>query len=214
VSWQYSGRRITMTEEKVKKMKFSSVITALLCMLIGVVMIVYPGKSLNVICQAFGVVLILGGIICIIFFLQDVHAFPNVMMLIGGVVFAAIGIWIFTKPEGIETIIPFIAGIIIVINGIFNCVQTVELGKAKFGRWWVALILSILTVGLGVLLIVNPFGAVNTIARIIGAFMVYDAVSDLWIIIDISRAYKNIKQEAEALDVNATVEETENKKQG
>ncbi len=200
-----------MTEEKIKKMKFSSVTTALLCLLIGIVMIIYPGRSLDVICQVFGVVLIGGGVMCIIFFLQDVHALTNVMMLTGGIIFAAIGIWIFTKPRGIETIIPFIAGIVIVIDGIFNCIQTADLGRAKFSRWWVAMILSILTIGLGILLIINPFGAVSAIARIIGAFMVYDAVSDLWIIIDVSRAYRNIKQEVTAVDVEATVEETENK---
>ena len=199
--------------EKLKKMRNNNIVSALLCLVIGIVMIVFPGRSLDVICQVFGVVLIIGGAACIVFFLQDVHALPNVMMLIGGVIFIAVGIWIFTKPEGLQTLIPFIAGIVIVINGIFNCAQTVELGRARYGRWWVALILAILTIVLGVLLIINPFGAALTIARIIGIFMIYDAVSDIWIMICISKACKNIKQEVEAVDAAATVEGTENKEQ-
>ena len=203
-----------MTEEKVKKMRMSSIITALLCMFIGIVMIVFPGKSLDVICQVFGIVLIAGGAACVFFFLQDVHALPNVMTLIGGVVFIAIGIWIFTRPSGLATVIPFIAGIVIVINGIFNCAQTMELGRAKYNRWWVSLILSLLTIGLGIVLIINPFGTASAIARIIGIFMVYDAASDLWIIMDVNKAYKNARREAAALDVSATVENTERTESG
>ena len=202
-----------MTDGKIKKMKTSSIIAALLCMVIGIVMIIYPGRSLDVICQAFGAVLIVGGMVCIIFFLKDVHSIANVITLIGGVIFAAVGIWIFTKPQGLQAIIPFIAGIIIVINGIFNCAQTVELGKAKFGKWWVSLILSALTIVLGVLLVINPFGAAQAIARIIGVFMVYDAFSDLWIIADLNKAYKDIKQEAEALDTTADVKDAADKEQ-
>ena len=199
--------------KKAKKMKISNIISALLCMVIGIVMIIYPGKSLDIICQVFGVVLIIGGAASLVFFLQDIHAIPNVMMLIGGVIFIVIGIWIFTKPEGIKKLIPFIAGIVIVISGIFNCAQTVELGKAKYSGWWVALILSVLTIILGIILIINPFGTAHAIARIIGAFLIYDAVSNLWIIVCISRAFKKIKQEAEALNTTATVEETTNTEQ-
>ena len=56
--------------KKAKKMKISNIISALLCMVIGIVMIIYPGKSLDIICQVFGVVLIIGGAASLVFFLQ------------------------------------------------------------------------------------------------------------------------------------------------
>ena len=58
-----------------------------------------------------------------------------------------------------------------------------------------------LTVGFGVLLICRPFAAVDTVVMLIGFFLIYDGLSNVWIV---SRIYKNakmMKQEMEAVDV-------------
>ena len=67
----------------------------------------------------------------------------------------------------------------------------------------VALILGLLTVGLGILLICKPFAALDTAVRLIGAFLIYDGLSDIWIASRVYRTVKAMKQEAEALDVES-----------
>ena len=57
------------------------------------------------------------------------------------------------------------------------------------------------TVGLGVLLIFNPFEAVNTVIMLIGIFLIYDGISDLWIISRVSKTAREIRETVEALDV-------------
>lgn len=69
------------------------------------------------------------------------------------------------------------------------------------------MLLGGVTVGLGVLLVCNPFEAVNTAIMLIGIFLVYDGISDLWIISRVSKTARNIRQTMEALDVEVEIEE-------
>ena len=78
-----------------------------------------------------------------------------------------------------------------------------SLCKEQYDKWWVALILGLVTVGFGALLIFKPFAALDTVVTLIGFFLIYDGVSDLWIVSRISRTAKVLWQEAEALDVEA-----------
>lgn len=63
------------------------------------------------------------------------------------------------------------------------------------------MILGLVTVGFGALLIFRPFAALDTAVTPLGIFLVYDGVSDLWIVSRISRTARALRQEAEAVDV-------------
>ncbi len=56
------------------------------------------------------------------------------------------------------------------------------LKKGGYPRWWTALSLGPLTGLLGVLLIVNPFQAVETSLMLLGISLVVNGASDLWIL--------------------------------
>ena len=87
-------------------------------------------------------------------------------------------------------------------------IATVAALFAAVAAYGVALVLlGGVTVGLGVLLVCNPFEAVNTAIMLIGIFLVYDGISDLWIISRVSKTARNIRQTMEALDVEVEIEE-------
>ncbi|MCM1123514.1 MAG: DUF308 domain-containing protein [Eubacterium sp.] len=187
-----------------KKLKTNIVISAVLCIVLGVVLVVWPDMSMQVACVAIGVVLLLGGVVRLVqyFVVRDGSIYAQ-MNLIMGIVLAVVGIWIVLKPEKVLAIIPIIIGIVIVLHGLNNLQQAITLCKDKYDKWWVALILGLLTVGFGVLLICRPFAALDTVVMLIGIFLIYDGLSDLWIVSRIYRTAKEMKQVAEALDVEA-----------
>ena len=120
-----------------------------------------------------------------------------------GIIFAVIGAWIILKPEMIIMAVPVIVGILIIIHGLHNIIQAVDLKREGYEKWWLALLFGVLTVLFGALLIYNPFGAVEVVVRMIGIFMIYDGVSDIWIISRLSKIRK-IKEkivDAEFIDV-------------
>ncbi len=189
-------------EGLLKKIKTNVVVSSALCVILGLVLVFRPGLSMRIVCTAVGVVLVLSGAMRMIdyFTARDGSLFSQAN-LVFGIVLAVVGVWIVWKPDKVMAIIPIIVGIVIAIHGLHNLQQAVELWRDKYDRWWVALILGVLTVGFGVLLVCRPFAAIDTVVMMIGLFLIYDGLSNVWIV---SRIYKNakiLKQEMTAVDV-------------
>lgn len=194
-------------EQLLKRVKTNVVISSILCVILGLVLVFWPGLSIRIVCTAVGVVLIVTGITRMIdyFAVRDGSMYSQIN-LIFGIVLAVVGVWISVKPDKVLAIIPIIVGIVIVIHGLQNIKQAMELWRDKYTKWWVACILGVLTVGFGVLLICRPFTAIDTVVMLIGFFLIYDGISNIWIV---SRIYKNAKilrQEMEAVEVEIKAE--------
>lgn len=189
-------------ERILKRIKANVMVSALICVALGVVLVVWPGLSVTVVSMAIGIVLVLNGISRLMNFVfgRDDSVFSQ-MNLIMGIIITVIGGWILFQPGTIIAMIPILVGIIIVIHGINNLQQTVSLCQSRYDKWWVALLLALLTIGFGILLIFNPFAAIDTLIRFIGVFLIYDGVSDIWIMSRVSRNVKQARQEMNALDV-------------
>lgn len=187
----------------IKSLKVNYSLSAVICVILGIVLLVWPGQSTQVVCMVLGIVLGGFGLIQIILYLatKEKTMISHSMMMLG-VVLAVIGGWIVLKPETIIKAVPMIVGILIVIHGLHNAVQAIDLKKMQYDNWWVALLLSLLTVALGVVLICNPFTIVDTVVRIIGAFLVYDGLSDMWIL---SRVFKTKKNRKKIIDTDAVI---------
>lgn len=191
-------------ESLLKKIKANVVVSAVLCIALGVVLILWPGMSVQIACRTIGAVLGIMGIGKVVgfFWVKDGSMFSR-MNLILGIIIGIIGVWIFMQPDKIIAMVPILVGIIIVLHGVNNLEQTVKLCKGQYDKWWIALVLGLVTIGFGVLLICNPFAAVDTLVRAIGIFLVYDGASDIWIVSRVAHTAKRMKQEAEAIDVEA-----------
>ncbi len=189
-------------EGLLKKIKTNVVVSSALCVILGLVLVFRPGLSMRIVCTAVGVVLIVSGVMRMIaYFTARDGSLYSQANLIFGIVLAVVGVWIVMKPDKVMAIFPIIVGIVIAIHGLHNLQQAAELWRDKYERWWIALILGVLTVGFGVLLVCRPFAAIDTVVMLIGFFLIYDGLSNVWIV---SRVYKNakmMKQEMEAVDI-------------
>lgn len=187
-----------------KRLKTNILISAVLCVVLGIVLVVWPDMSMKIVCITIGAVLLIGGAVRLVgYFVKKDGSIYEQMSLIMGIVLAVVGVWIMLKPEKVLVIIPIIVGIVIVLHGLNNLQQAVALYKDHYDKWWVALILGLLTIGFGVLLICRPFEALDTVVMLIGIFLIYDGISDIWIVSRVYKTAKALKQEAEALDVEA-----------
>lgn len=189
-------------EGLLKKIKTNVVVSSALCVILGLVLVFRPGLSMRIVCTAVGVVLIVSGIMRMIaYFTARDGSLYSQANLIFGIVLAVVGVWIVMKPDKVMAIIPIIVGIVIATHGLHNLQQAAELWRDKYDRWWVALILGVLTVGFGVLLVCRPFAAIDTVVMMIGFFLIYDGLSNVWIVSRIYRNAKMMKQEMEAVDI-------------
>lgn len=188
--------------EFLKGLKVNYTASALVCVVLGLVLLIWPGTTTQIVCMLLGVVLLIYGIIQILVYLisRERSIISQGMMLLG-IIVSVIGIWILVKPEMIIMAVPMIVGILIVIHGLHNVVQAVALKRDGYEGWWVACLMGVLTAALGGILIYNPFTVVDTIVRLIGIFLIYDGLSDMWII---SRVFKVKKGKDRVVDVEGT----------
>lgn len=188
----------------VKSLKANDMISSIVYVIIGLVLLIWPGTSTQVVCMVLGIVLLVYGLVQVaLYLLKKEKTMLSQGMLILGIIFSVLGIWILIKPEMIIMAVPVIVGIIIIMHGLHNTLQALELKKMDYGNWWMALFFGILTLISGLILAYNPFKVVNTVVRVIGIFLIYDGISDLWISNRIKKTRKGKEQviDAEAVEI-------------
>ena len=181
--------------EFLKNMKVSFLLASVLYIALGLVLLIWPGISRDLICLSFGVVLLIYGIITIIsFFVHDSRLGTFRFELILGIVAAAAGLLFLIKPEFVKSVIPVVLGIYIIIDALLNLKRSLELHSLQYGRWWVILVLSLVSVALGVLILFRPGMTADVLIMVIGGVFVYNGLSDLWSIFKISRITKEYRK--------------------
>lgn len=184
--------------EFLKGLKANYTISAALCALLGLVLLIWPGTTTQLVCMLLGSMLLLyGGLQVALYLINRERTILSQGMLVFGIVVAVIGLWILMRPEMIIMAVPVIVGVLIVIHGVHNVVQAIALHRDGYDRWWLALLFGALTVVFGGILIYNPFEVVETVVRMIGLFLIYDGISDIWIL---SRVFKVKRHREKIID--------------
>lgn len=188
--------------EFLKGLKVNYTASALACVILGLVLLIWPGTTTQIVCMLLGVVLLIFGVIQILLYLINrERSIASQGMMLLGIIVSVIGVWILVKPEMIIMAVPVIIGILIAMHGLHNISQAISLKRDGYENWWVACLLGVLTAVLGGILIYNPFTVIETIVRLIGIFLIYDGLSDMWII---SRVFKVKKEKDRVVDVEGT----------
>lgn len=187
--------------EFLKSIKTNILGSAVLCIILGIVLMVYPDASLTLVCQAVGVIVLVTGIGFIISHIRGgLFSLFYKLDLILGLLFLILGVYILMNPWGLLSIIPIVFGVLLIYHGISDLGQAMELRKYEADRWWISIIIAAITIVLGVVIMSNPFGTIDVLMRIIGACLVYDGLSNLLIVGKFSRSirrFKKFEEEAE-----------------
>lgn len=202
-------------EKLLKRIKTNALLSAALYTALGVVLLVWPALSTRVLCLALGAVMALCGLADILVFLttRKEGTLYAALHLVTGVILAAVGAWLMTEPTLLAVVVPRIMGVLICVHGLSDLGDALSLRKNHSDRWAAALLLALITLLLGGILVYNPFRVFATVVRVIGAFLVYDGISGLWITLQVSRAVKMAAKAAEetksANDAARTAVDTE-----
>lgn len=207
-----SGDSTTFSERERKKklneMKLSKVISSLIFIVIGVILIIWRDPALTVICTVLAALLCAAGVVGIVmYFVTKERGFTGTAALAVGVVAAVVGLYLALHPEVLKAIVPAVVGILILISGIINLSETITIHKQNGEGVLLSLILSLITVALGILIILKPSILNNIILVLMGFSLIYDGVSNLIIIAGITgmvhearKEYAQAKQDAAAID--------------
>jgi len=155
------------------------VLRGIAAILFGVAAFMWPGLTLFVMIVLFAVYAFIDGVLAVITGLSHTHDSPRWwVFLVEGLVGIAIGVVAFVWP-GITTlaILAMIAAWAI-LTGVLEIVAAVRLRREITNEWLLALG-GLLSVGAGILLILQPAAATLAIIWIIGAYEIVAGI--LWI---------------------------------
>ena len=148
--------------------------------IIGMMLLIMPQTSLLWICYAFGAVVLVTGIVCLIQYARiRGTGFTAPFMLVGGVITAGLGIFTLAKPQVVASFLPIVFGIFIRVDGLSRVGTAIDLAKRKGQKWWMLLLLSVVSVALGVLLVLHPFDAAVSVVMVCGILLIVEGALNL-----------------------------------
>ncbi|HPS75965.1 MAG TPA: DUF308 domain-containing protein [Oscillospiraceae bacterium] len=193
-----------------RQRRTSSIIVALISMLLGVVLILYKARAVSLIVLVSGVALMaLGAYYIGLYFARRSRIALLQMDLLLGIILFLLGLWMAARPDSVISLLQYVAGAIILVHGVVDLQAAFNIKRGGFEKWWVSLLLAVVTLLLGALIIIDPFAALDALLILIGLVLIFDGLSDLYIIFRISRVFREVKQAAADARQEAGAVETE-----
>ena len=179
--------------DRMGQLKKTKLIAGIVSAVLGGVLLFWPGLTMGLICQFVGAALGITGVLtAAVFFTQPKDSPFRAASLIAGIPLALLGLFIFLRPSFLIEFIPIVVGAIVLLDGIMNLLETFDLMKQKYSKWWISLIFAALTITMGILLIMRPFGVAKFVMQAIGVIMLYNGLSDIFIASRIKTKIKDI----------------------
>lgn len=178
-----------------KKLKGRLVATSILYFIVGITMLFFPELVSDSICYLVGLMFIFFGVSGIVMYIKTELKTPYTSTtLILSIILGAFGIYVFLNPRSFASFIPLVIGIFLLADSINKISASLDLKKYDYNRWWQMLIVAFIILGCGLLLVFNPFKAVELSIMIIGFILIIDATTNILTIYSYSKVEKNAKK--------------------
>ena len=166
-----------------RQQRRSSIAAAVVTLLLGLALVFWPNRSVGILCMLLGAAVLLTGILYILGWFSWRRDRVS-----------ALGVWMLSSPASLIRVVQYIFGAVLLFHGVVDLQAAWTLMSRRWPRWWLDMILGALTLALGVLVLINPFGAFAALVVLIGLSLVFDGASDLYLIWRLSRAFRDLDQ--------------------
>lgn len=170
----------------------SSICISIMFIIIGIIMVIMPKMSLEILGVILSVILIINGIILMITDIKLNNNFIPIDMLPASMLSILLGIMMLIYPNILSIIIPLMLGTWFIMTSIFKIRLTLYLSKIKNTPWILLMLISILSIVCGFILILNPIDSSVAITLFIGIVIIVYAISDITNMIVLKRNIKNL----------------------
>ena len=191
--------------EKINNFLKGQIVTSIIYIALGACLVFMPVSTVNVICKfVFGILLILVGLYHILIYVAE-KLNSTIFDLFSGGVLMVLGIFLFMNPQIVVKLLPILLGTFILVDSIWTLKGSLKLKKRGAGSWKFLLMGSVIFIGLGISLVVNPFTMVKYTVIFAGWIFLCNGVIDLIYLILLRKGLKEIKQDVEAVDADGEI---------
>lgn len=150
-----------------------------LTIIIGLILMINSVGTTVFICRLIGIVLIISGVIFTGSSLLNLNSVTHRYSAIPGLIQLIIGIFIAARPDKLVGMITVIVGIIILVQSFSILDHAFETKFVGYRLWWITAIIALIMAVLGIVVIVNPFGAVSAALKFTGIVLIVQGISDI-----------------------------------
>lgn len=162
-----------------KSIRNSLILTSVLYLALGLVLILFPGATLDLACILAGVVTLVYGAVRILSYFRDGGGYSKRFDLFIGVMLAILGVILLVSPHFIVPFLPFALGIYILVDSFTAMKKALDMKALGFQRWWISFLAAAVLAALGLVMIFRPIAVVTSSIAFIGAVFVFDGVYTL-----------------------------------
>jgi uncharacterized membrane protein HdeD (DUF308 family) len=113
------------------------------------------------------------------YFVAERGLFQSQITLVSGIVCLALGAFLILRSDVVVRILPILFGLFVVFDSLGRIQSALELRRCEYPSWKGVLLLALLSVALGVIMIVNPFGTMETLVMAIGIILLIEGALNL-----------------------------------
>lgn len=156
-------------------------LTAILYIIFGLVLVVWPSITSTLIHYTFSAVCILYGLLHLYrYYTKLDRGFKHFMNIIIGLISSGVGLFALVQADVVLKLLPFVFGLALIFDFLVNMKQSFDLYNKTNPVWKVTMVLATIKVVLGGAMIYNPF-TLEASMIFIGVSLLYDGITNLWI---------------------------------
>lgn len=167
--------------EYIKKVFRSYWVLSIFCVVLGIALIIDPNFFTDAIGYVIGGLFTAFGAVELIRYFamgKDDQSYSS--SLVRGIILAAIGIFIIIRPDFIPKVIAVVCGLYMLISGIVNIQDSLNLRRAGVESWNVSCISASVTTLVGILLLFDPLILGETAMIVLGIALLVSGVTNIF----------------------------------
>lgn len=152
------------------------VVSASIC-LFGLVLILFPGIAVSVICRFTGIIMILFGAVKLCgYFSKDLYRLAFQYDLVFGILLIALGIVMLAIPNNVIGFICVVLGIYLMADSLFKIQIAFDAKKFGIKNWWMILVLAAAAWIIGFLLVIRPTESAEALVTLFGVSLLAEGI--------------------------------------
>ena len=160
--------------------KYGYIVMAAAFCVIGLLLMIFPETSTQVICCTLGIAMLCFGVIKLIgYFSRDLFRLAFQFDLEFGILLTALGLIVLLRPAGAMSFLFVALGISILTDGLFKIRIAMDAKTFGVRSWWLLLMLAIVTAIVGLLLVFHPLKSAQWMTVLLGVSLFAEGVLNL-----------------------------------
>lgn len=168
------------------KLNINGILLSIFELIVGIVLLINPISFTTGIICAFGIALVVVGVISIIkYFKSRPEEAAIGQNLFKGIIAAAAGVFCVLKTEWLMTVFPLLTvmyGVTILLAGISKIQWAVDMLRLKRSKWFLPALSALISIICAVIILNNPFTSTTVLWTFTAVSLIVEAIFGIFII--------------------------------